>query len=175
VTNNEVDMTNLDEAEPPAGTGAADWLELKIPPPVVAGGMAAAMWGAARLFQGAGAPGEWRVAAALAFAVAGIALAASGIVTFRRARTTINPHQPGEASALVRSGPYRFTRNPMYAGLLLVLAAWAIHLGWVPAWLGPAAFVLYIHRFQILPEERALQGLFGSEYLAYKSRVRRWL
>lgn len=165
-------MTNLDQPQLPAG---ADWLELKIPPPVIAGAVAAGMWGVAQLFPGAGIPYGWRVAAAVALAVAGIALAASGIAAFRRARTTINPHRPGEATALVLGGPYRFTRNPMYAGMLLVLAGWAAYLGSMPALLGPVAFMLYINRFQIVPEERALQWLFAGEYLAYKSRVRRWL
>ncbi|HXE47897.1 MAG TPA: isoprenylcysteine carboxylmethyltransferase family protein [Ramlibacter sp.] len=153
----------------------ADWLELKIPPPVIAVAAAAVMWGLARAFPAFDVPNGMHAPAAVLIAFAGVILAASGIVTFRRARTTINPHKPGEATALVSSGPYRFTRNPMYAGLLLVLLAWAAFLSSLSALLGPVAFVLYINRFQIAPEERTLQLLFGSEYAAYKTRVRRWL
>jgi protein-S-isoprenylcysteine O-methyltransferase Ste14 len=153
----------------------AGWLELKIPPPVVALLAAAGAWGLARAFP------EWhlahamRVPVAILLAAAGVALAASGIVAFRRVRTTINPHKPVEATALVSSGPYRFTRNPMYMGMLLVLLAWTAFLSSPPALAGPLAFVLYMNRFQIGPEERALRSLFGSEYTAYVSRVRRWL
>ena len=168
-------MMETNEPLPMADAHEPDWLELKIPPPVIAGVAAAAMWGLARAFPDVQIPYGLRVPAAALLAMAGVALAASGIVTFRRARTTINPHKPGDATALVCSGPYRFTRNPMYAGMLLVLLAWAAFLASPLALLGPAAFVLYINRFQIGPEERALQWLFGREYLAYKSRVRRWL
>ena len=61
----------------------------------------------------------------------------------------------------------------MYAGLLLVLLACTLGSTW--ALLGPVCFMLYINRFQIAPEERALEALFGEAYLAYKARVRRWL
>lgn len=167
--------TRLDEPLPSAPESKLAWLELKIPPPIVAVAMAAAMWGLARAFAGFDVSNGVRIPLAVGLAIAGFLLSGWGIVSFRRARTTINPHKPGEASALVSSGPYRFTRNPMYAGLLLVLLAWAAFLSSMPALLGPIAFVLYLNRFQIAPEERTLQWLFGSEYLAYKSRVRRWL
>jgi protein-S-isoprenylcysteine O-methyltransferase Ste14 len=63
----------------------------------------------------------------------------------------------------------------MYVGLLLVLIAWAAYLTSAWALLGPLGFVLYISRFQIAPEERVLSTLFGAEYTAYQSKVRRWL
>jgi len=168
-------MIETNEPLPMADAQEANWLELKIPPPVIAAVAALAMWGLARAFPGLHIPYGVRVPAAVLLAMAGVALAGSGIVTFRQARTTINPHKPGDATALVSSGPYRFTRNPMYVGMLLVLLGWSAFLASPLALLGPAAFVLYINRFQIGPEERALQWLFGREYLAYRSRVRRWL
>lgn len=168
-------MTESKEPLPMADAHESDWLELKIPPPVIAGVAAVAMWGLARAFPDLHIAYGMRGPVAALFAVAGVVLAGSGIFTFRRARTTINPHAPGKATALVCSGPYRYTRNPMYAGLLLVLVAWAAFLGAPLALAGPAAFMLYINRFQIAPEERALQWLFGNDYLAYKARVRRWL
>jgi protein-S-isoprenylcysteine O-methyltransferase Ste14 len=168
-------MTRLQEPLTMRAAPKANRLELKIPPPVIAGAAAAIMWGLAHAFPAFNLPNALRVPAAVLIALAGVILAGSGVVTFRRARTTINPHKPGEATALVSSGPYRFTRNPMYAGVLFVLLGWAAFLTSALALLGPVAFVLYINRFQIAPEERALQLLFGSEYAAYKSRVRRWL
>ena len=63
----------------------------------------------------------------------------------------------------------------MYVGMLFALVAWAIFLSSVWALLGPVAFVLYINRFQIEPEERVLTAMFGADYAKYKSAVRRWL
>jgi len=83
--------------------------------------------------------------------------------------------KPEKASSLVTTGIYRFTRNPMYLGLLFVLFAWAVFLASVWALLGPVAFVFYIDRFQIAPEEAILAGMFGAAYTEYKARVRRWL
>lgn len=67
------------------------------------------------------------------------------------------------------------TRNPMYLGFALVLAAWTVFLTPPFALLGIAAFILYINRFQILPEERALRRLFGDDLDEYYPRVRRWI
>jgi protein-S-isoprenylcysteine O-methyltransferase Ste14 len=79
------------------------------------------------------------------------------------------------ASSLVSNSVYRFTRNPMYLGLLLTLLAWAAFLSNPLAVLWVPVFVLYINRFQITPDERVLSSLFGAEYAAYRNRVRRWL
>ena len=105
----------------------------------------------------------------------GIAFSAAGVVQFRRSKTTVNPTKPETASTLVSSGAFRITRNPMYVGIALVLVAWGAFLSSPWTLLGPLAFAAYITRFQITPEERALSVLFGGEYSAYKSRVRRWL
>ena len=120
-------------------------------------------------------PQPWRLPTALLLAGLGAGIALAGVAAFRRARTTVNPMQPEAASALVDEGIYRFTRNPMYLGLLLALAGWACHLGGLGAWLGLPAFVLYMNRFQIRPEERALEARFGLDFLRYCGRVRRWL
>jgi protein-S-isoprenylcysteine O-methyltransferase Ste14 len=90
-------------------------------------------------------------------------------------RTTTNPLKPANASALVVRGIYRVTRNPMYLGLAALLAAWAIYLSSLAALAVLPLFVLYINRFQIAPEERALRSRFGAEFEAYRARVRRWI
>jgi protein-S-isoprenylcysteine O-methyltransferase Ste14 len=150
-------------------------LELKIPPPVVALLAALAMWVAARKSGDAWAPEVVRLALAIALAGVGAAFDLSGLLAFRRAKTTINPVKPQSTSAMVTSGVYQLTRNPMYLGLAFALCAWAVYLwsGW--ALLGPVAFVTYVTQFQIVPEERTLTELFGADYTAYKARVRRWL
>ncbi|WP_422879670.1 methyltransferase family protein [Noviherbaspirillum cavernae] len=97
------------------------------------------------------------------------------MVSFRRASTTVNPVSPGAATSLVSAGIYAFTRNPMYLGFLLGLSGWAVYLSNAAAFLALPFFVLYLNRFQIAPEERALQTLFGGEFSAYRGRVRRWI
>jgi protein-S-isoprenylcysteine O-methyltransferase Ste14 len=94
---------------------------------------------------------------------------------FRRAHTTIDPHQPAAASTLVTSGVYGWTRNPMYLGLALLLAGFAIKLGSLTALAGPLLFVAVIQRVQIRPEEHALHMRFGQDYERYRQRVNRWL
>jgi len=102
-------------------------------------------------------------------------VAVAGVLEFRRARTTVNPTTPQAATSMVRSGIYRHTRNPMYLGMLLVLAAWAAWLANPAALAVLPAFFLYMNRFQIEPEERILAGLFAGEFDAYRRSVRRWL
>src|SRR5689334_4253643 len=150
-------------------------LELRIPPPVVALLAGAAMWGIALVTPRMDIPDFVRVAAGITLAIAGIATAVSGVIAFRRASTTVNPLKPETTSALVTTGVYRHTRNPMYVGLGLALLGWAAYLASIPALLGPPAFVAYISRFQIAPEERALAALFGTAFADYRARVRRWL
>jgi protein-S-isoprenylcysteine O-methyltransferase Ste14 len=117
--------------------------------------------------------GHAQVAAALT--VIGIATVLIGALQFHRARTTLTPLNPGAASALVVSGIYRHTRNPMYLGMAIVLLSWAIYLAHPLSALGVIAFVAYIQRFQILPEERALRALFPGAFEAYAREVRRWI
>jgi protein-S-isoprenylcysteine O-methyltransferase Ste14 len=150
-------------------------LELKVPPPAVAVLIAAGMWLIADLPPMVVLPQFLRTLTALPLAVAGVAMTIAGALSFRRARTTINPMQPQAAAALVRSGVYRLSRNPMYLGLLLVLLAWTAFLSTLWAALGPLVYVLYINRFQIAPEERILSAKFGASYAEYKANVRQWL
>jgi protein-S-isoprenylcysteine O-methyltransferase Ste14 len=112
---------------------------------------------------------------AVTVAVAGALIAAIGIVSFSRAKTTVNPMKPDSSTTLVVDGIYNRTRNPMYLGFFLMLVGWAILLSNVLAFLLLPTFVLYMNRFQIEPEERALASLFGQAFESYRTRVRRWL
>jgi protein-S-isoprenylcysteine O-methyltransferase Ste14 len=150
-------------------------LELKIPPPIVALLLAGIMWGVSRLTPLTEVPAIPRYAATGTLAAIGIALAVSGVLTFRFAKTTILPDKPERASALVSTGVYRVSRNPMYLGLLLLLCAWAVWRSAPWGLLVPLAFFLYINRFQIVPEERVLSAKFGTDYKQYTARVRRWV
>jgi protein-S-isoprenylcysteine O-methyltransferase Ste14 len=150
-------------------------LELKVPPPVLALLLAFLMWLVSSLVASLEVPFRWRAGAGLALALVGLGFSGAGVIAFRRVRTTINPHKPSAASSLVSGGVYHITRNPMYLGLLLLLLGWAAFLSNPLALLLVPVFVLYINRFQINPEERALSSLFGGEYAAYKRSVRRWI
>ena len=150
-------------------------LETRVPPPVVALSLAVAMWAADRFLPGASPSGGVRsVIAGGLFALA-LLVASTAVATFLLSRTSLDPHRPGKASALVRGGVFRLSRNPMYLALALTLLGWAVQLGRAWLVLGPAAFVLYITRFQILPEERALAEKFGLAYEEYRRTTRRWL
>ena len=133
------------------------------------------MWAVAAATPALPLPTVHRIAGALALVLAGFSVRATAQLSFLRARTTINPISPSNTSALVSGGIYRFTRNPMYLGRLLQLAGWAVFLSNALAALLLPVYVLYINRFQVQPEERALLERFGSEYAAYQRRVRRWL
>lgn len=150
-------------------------LELRIPPPIVALLVALAMWGVARGSTALAAPELLRLPLAITLALVGAAFDVLALISFRRAKTTVNPMKPQSTSSIVESGIYRVTRNPMYVGLVFILCSWAVFLWSWWALLGPFAFAAYIGRFQIAPEEKALSASFGAEYLAYKARVRRWL
>lgn len=151
------------------------WLETRIPPPAVAACLAALAWLAAPAEARAGLPAPYRIGLGVALALLGGAIAAAGSLRFKQAQTTVNPLSPDKATALVTSGIYRYTRNPMYLGMTLVLLGVAVWLWWLPATLAAAAFVAYITRFQIRPEERVLAAKFGPMYERYRQTVRRWL
>jgi protein-S-isoprenylcysteine O-methyltransferase Ste14 len=150
-------------------------LELKIPPPIVALLVAVAMWKIAKVCPSLDVPLLIRKVTAGLLLLVGAGIALPGFVALIRARTTFNSMKPKATSSLVTGGIYRFTRNPMYLSVLLILIAWAIFMSSAWSLIGPVAFVLYMNRFQIKPEERVLAKIFGTAYAEYKGRVRRWL
>lgn len=162
---------NAPQANGPAGGGRA----LRVPPLLAVLIAAALMWILSRALPSwrVALPGRELVTAALLVAAGAIGVA--GVRAFRRERTTVNPLRPERASALVTTGIYRRTRNPMYLALAVALLAWAAWLAHPLALAGIAAFVAWIDRFQIAPEERALRALFGAEFERYCSEVPRWL
>jgi protein-S-isoprenylcysteine O-methyltransferase Ste14 len=150
-------------------------LELKVPPLALVLLIAGAMWFAAMQLPSLTFMLPWRHGLAATIFGGGILFMLAGLYEFRKAMTSFNPMIPDAASSVVTSGIYRISRNPMYMGFLLTLTGWAIFLSHpLPFFLLPG-FVLYMNRFQILPEERALSAKFGGEYDSYKQCVRRWL
>jgi protein-S-isoprenylcysteine O-methyltransferase Ste14 len=96
-------------------------------------------------------------------------------VSFRKAKTSVNPTKTNLTSTLVTDGIYKNTRNPMYVGFLFFLIGWGFILYNIYSMTLCIGFVLYMNRFQIQPEEKALMSIFGEEFVDYKRRVRRWL
>ena len=150
-------------------------LELKIPPPLVALCVATLMWLVSSLLLPIEIEATLRIGIALTLALCGLAFDLAGLIAFIRRKTTINPLRPASTAALVTTGLYRVTRNPMYLGMLLVLFGWAVFLANLAALLIAPLFAFYITRFQIIPEERVLAEKFGAAFMAYQSQVRRWL
>ena len=150
-------------------------LDHRIPPPVVALACAALAWGLTQLAPALALHLPHRLGIALGLAGVGLALEIWALLHFRRARTTISPLAPHRSSAIVRGGPYRFTRNPMYLGMAIQLVAFCLWLANPLALIAVAVFVIYITRFQIQPEERAIAAKFGEPYRRYLQTVRRWL
>lgn len=150
-------------------------LELKIPPAVIGVVLGVAMAATSHFTPAFGfaVPAGRFIAPGLA--MTGVGIAILGVASFRRARTTVNPLRPEAASALVVSGIYRLTRNPMYLGMLLVLSGWGVFLANAFAMLLATAFIPLMNRLQIGPEERILAATFGPAFTAYQSAVRRWL
>ncbi len=99
----------------------------------------------------------------------------SAVIQFRWQQTTVDPRHPESSVHLVTEGVYKLSRNPMYVGFVLFILAFGVWLNtWALLVITPL-FVIYLNRFQIVPEELWLQDKFGQAYQAYCQRVRRWL
>ena len=149
---------------------------VRFPPPFLFAAGLLAGWWLSRRKPIPLVPDHWvRVSEILALAVgaAGLVLIFWGIATFRAHRTAVFPNQP--AARIVRSGPYRFTRNPMYTGMtgLYVGLTLLLNDAW-PLLFLPVVLLLLV-RLVITREERYLSTAFASEYAEYRRQVRRWL
>lgn len=150
-------------------------LELKIPPAVFTAVLALLMWLTQFVAPALSYALPGQALVMLPITTIGMILSVLGAAAFRREETTVDPTRPELSSTLVVSGVYRISRNPMYLGFLLVLAGWGLHIANLLALLALPVYVIYLTRFQILPEERALGERFGEAYSDYRRRVRRWL
>ena len=150
-------------------------LELRIPPPILFLVTMIGMAVVAQTTPRAAFDPNVRVPVAFVLVAFGLTIGALALMRFRAAQTTPDPVKIDAASRLVTDGVYARSRNPMYLGLTVMLAGWAVFLAAPYAAIGPAAFVLYISQYQIIPEERMLTRRFGAAYKGYQARVRRWL
>jgi protein-S-isoprenylcysteine O-methyltransferase Ste14 len=150
-------------------------VELRIPPVIVVAVSVFAMWLLARFIAFAQLDFPGRLAFSFIALFAGLLTVTTGLSGFFSARTTVDPMHPETASSLVTSGVYKWSRNPMYLGFALILIAWSLYLANAAAFVVAVAFVVYMTRFQIIPEERILEAKFGPAFLNYRAKTRRWL
>ena len=107
--------------------------------------------------------------------ISGLIIILFAIILFKKYQTTITPLNPFNATKLMTHGIYKFSRNPMYLGLLLMLVGISTILNPIGGFFLIPLFVLYLNFFQIIPEENAMADLFNGEFLDYKKNVRRWI
>lgn len=107
--------------------------------------------------------------------ILGGSIAVLGMIEFARKSTTVNPHKPENTKEFVQSGVYKFTRNPMYLGLLIVVLSPVFYWGNAATLIIPPLFVWYMNEFQIKPEEEVMEQKFGKAFVEYRKEVRRWI
>ena len=152
-------------------------MKAAIPPPVVFLACAGLMWLIHALAPSLVYDFSYRRILFWIVLIAGVALLIAGAVNFFARKTTIRPDRKSlpKATTLISTGAFRYSRNPLYLGLALVLVAWLIFLGNLLAIIGVIAYVMFITEYQIKPEEEDLEKIFGDEYVRYKKNVRRWI
>lgn len=150
-------------------------MNLLIPPPIQAIAAGGAMWLVGRLFPDY----SFQLPGASFVAIGLIALGAFidfvCVRAFVREKTSYSPFRPEKSGKLITTGLYRYSRNPMYLGLFIILAGLFLYIGNVLGALFLYGFIHTVTRFQIIPEEEILEEKFGDEYRDYRKRVRRWL
>ena len=111
----------------------------------------------------------------LIFLIFGFIILITAVKSFKKHQTTINPLNPDQASTLVNSGIFSFTRNPMYLGMLFILLSISFNFNILGGIIICFLFKIYITRFQIVPEEEAMEKIFKKDFIEYKNKVRRWI
>lgn len=149
-------------------------MRLLVPPPVQAAICVGLMALVARYVPELNFSFPFQIAVAGVFAAVGIVIDLSSLRMFYKNQTTVSPLSPDKTSSLVTGGIYRFTRNPMYLGLAIILTGVAIWFGNYGALVIVPCFVWYVTKYQIVPEEEALLEKFGVEYADYCATTSRW-
>tara|TARA_B100001287_G_scaffold186938_1_gene157756 strand:- start:117 stop:563 length:447 start_codon:yes stop_codon:yes gene_type:complete len=107
--------------------------------------------------------------------ILGLVVFLSAVKSFRKQKTTVNPLEPRQASSLVTSGIFKFSRNPMYLGMLIILLSLSFKFNLIGGMTISLFFYIFITKFQIIPEEAAMNELFGNEFINYSNKTKRWI
>jgi len=150
-------------------------LDNKVPPLIIFCIIATLMWCISMITPVFDFSETTQLVSIILFFLIGVFFSLSGVFAFNKAQTTVDPRTPDKISSLVSTGIYKISRNPMYVGFVFFLLAWSMFLLSPFSFIGIICFIIYLNRFQIEPEERALKEIFGEQYLTYLSTVRRWL
>ena len=148
-------------------------METKIPPPVVTLIFGFAIYLSRKIFP------EIEIQYASFFGMflllLGFFILISAVKLFRNDKTTVNPLSPEQATKLVTNGIFKISRNPMYLGMAVILASVAVFFNIIGGIIFMALFCLYITKFQIIPEEKAMKELFAQDFERYMQATRRWV
>jgi len=150
-------------------------LKNKIPPPVIALTFGLLIWAMNLFVPIYIIPLGNVVYVGYVLILFGLSLDIFSFINFVKNKTTVNPIKPQNASTLVITGFYRFSRNPMYLGMFNILLGVTLLLGDISGLLMLPLLIYTMNTLQIIPEEKVLEGIFGKDYLDYKANVRRWI
>ena len=148
-----------------------------IPPPVVLVVCGGLMWLIARFLPWSNFRLPYSMLLFWIILLVGLSVFTSGVFSIFKRKTTVHPDRKSllKPTALVTTGIFRYTRNPIYLGMAIMLFAWMIFLESWFSIAGLILFVAFITKYQIMPEEEALEKIFGEEYKRYKRSARRWI
>ena len=148
-------------------------METKIPPPIVTLVFGLSIYFSRGIFQLVEI--KYSFYFGILLLVLGFVILISAVRLFRKDKTTVNPLSPEQATKLVTDGIFKYSRNPMYLGMALVLGSIAIFFNLIGGIILVGLFCVYITKFQILPEERAMRDLFSDDFDKYTKVTRRWI
>jgi len=148
-------------------------METKIPPPIVTLIFGLSIYFSRGIFQVVEI--KYSFYFGILLLVLGFVILISAVRLFRKDKTTVNPLSPEQATKLVTDGIFKYSRNPMYLGMALVLGSIAVFFNLIGGIILVALFCAYITKFQILPEERAMRDLFLDDFDKYTKVTRRWI
>jgi len=148
-------------------------METKIPPPIVTLIFGLAIYLSRTIFPEI----EIRYSSffGMVLLLLGFFILISAVKLFRNDKTTVNPLSPEQATKLVTNGIFKLSRNPMYLGMAVILASVAVFFNIIGGIISMALFCLYITKFQIIPEEKAMKELFAQDFEQYMQATRRWI
>ena len=148
-------------------------METKIPPPIVTLVFGLSIYFSRGIFQAVEIKYSFYIGILLL--ILGLAVLIFAVRLFRKDKTTVNPLSPEQATKLVTDGIFKYSRNPMYLGMALILCSIAVIFNLIGGIVLVALFCFYITKFQIIPEERAMSNLFSQDFNKYKQATRRWI
>lgn len=146
---------------------------IKIPPPLIVLVLIVSIYFSSKKIDPINIPLQLEIS--IFILSAGILIFVNPVLQFIKSKTTVNPIQFEEVNKLVTSGIFKYSRNPMYLGMLMIVLSTSIFYLNIYSILTPLLFILWINKFQIKREEEFLIEKFGDEYLSYKKKTRRWI